>query len=218
MSSNPTFVVIGLGAFGGMVASELSRFGNHVLGIDTDERRVARFADDLAATAILEASDEMALREAGVDNYDIALVAIGDSLEASLLATMNLRLLGVPKIWAKATHRTHHRILTKLGVDRVILPEHEMGRHVAQILNNAAVQDYVGLGNSFSVVSIRLPENRDGQPLSALHLDTRHALHALGMMRGTEFIETAPGTIMRTGDLLLVLGKRPDLQAFGEVL
>ena len=100
-----SFVVIGLGAFGGTVALELARFGNHVLGIDLDERRVSQMASALTGAIILDTTDELALREAGLENYDVALVAIGDDIEASILTTMNLRVLGVETIWAKAASK-----------------------------------------------------------------------------------------------------------------
>lgn len=107
--------VIGLGTFGTTVASELMRFGNHVLGIDTTERNVTRVADTLSEALIVDGRDEQALREAGVGNYDVAVVAIGEDLEANILCTMNLKVIGVPTIWVKAVSRTHHRILTKIG-------------------------------------------------------------------------------------------------------
>lgn len=117
-----SFAVIGLGTFGTTVASELARFGNHVLGIDTIERNVSRVAETLAEAVIADGRDEQALREAGVGNYDVAVVAIGEELEANILCSMNVKLLGVPTVWVKAMSRTHHRILTKLGADRVIQP------------------------------------------------------------------------------------------------
>lgn len=215
--ASQAFVVVGLGAFGATVALELARAGNHVLGIDLDEKRVNRFSNDLGETAIVDTTDELALREAGVDRYHCALVAIGEDLEASILTAMNMRLLGVPKIWAKAAHRTHHRILTKIGVDRVILPEHEMGRHVAQVLNNPALQDYVALGNGYSVASVTVPEWRNGQRARDLGLD--NTLQLLGVMRGTEKLDHInPDLILHEDDRLLILGKRPNLQQLGDAL
>lgn len=212
-----SFAVIGLGRFGGTVASELARFGNHVMGIDSNERVVTRFADVLTETAIADVTDEVALRDAGLEHYDAGLVAIGDDIEVSILATMNLRLLGVRTIWAKAAHRTHHRILMKIGADRVILPEHEMGRHVAQALNNPALQDYMGLGNGMSLVSVRMPAARAGQTLGDLPLGP--ALRPLAVMHGTEVIDApTAATALRADDILVILGRRADLQAFGDRL
>ena len=97
-----SFAIIGLGAFGGTVAVELARYGNNVLGIDMDERSVAQMAPLLSATVILDTTDELALREVGIDRYDVALVAIGQDIQASILTTMNLKMLGIETIWVKA--------------------------------------------------------------------------------------------------------------------
>ncbi|MBV7408695.1 TrkA family potassium uptake protein [Maritimibacter sp. DP1N21-5] len=214
-----SFAVIGLGAFGGTVALELARFGNHVIGIDADEGHVSRASGVLPATVILDARDELALREAGIDRYDVALVAIGTDLEASILATMNLKMLGVGTIWVKANNKTHHRILSKIGADRVILPEQEMGRHTAQMLNNPAVTDYMSLGNGFSVVNVVIPARLEGRELHTLGIGATHDLRLLGMMRGTEHLSPdTPNLTLEKGDKLLLLGRRPDLQYFGDRL
>lgn len=214
-----TFAVIGLGAFGSAVATELARFGNHVIGVDIDERRVTALASTLPKTVILDTTDDGALREAGIDNYDAALVAIGDDIQASILTTMNLKMLGISPLWVKASTRMHHRILSKLGADRVILPEQEMGRHIAQMLNNPVVADYVSLGNGFSVVNIVVPKRMDATPLDDLGLDFRFDLRLLGIMRGTEFHRAdAPNFRLSEGDKLIVLGKRPELRRFGDRL
>ncbi|MBO9456761.1 TrkA family potassium uptake protein [Paracoccus sp. R12_1] len=214
---NRSFVVIGLGAFGSVVATELARFGNRVLGIDKDHRRVAALAEQLSNVVILDATDEGALREAGVDRYDVGLVSIGNDLESNVIAAMNMRLIGVETIWAKAESRTHHRILSKIGADRVILPGLEMGRHAAQMLNNPAVQDYVALGNGFSVVNLLIPERLKGRKLS--DLNTGPGITPLGLMRGTEYIELRDNDpALQTNDRLLLLGKRVDLTRFGDQL
>lgn len=214
-----SFAIIGLGAFGGTVAVELARYGNNVLGIDMDERSVAQMAPLLSATVILDTTDELALREVGIDRYDVALVAIGEDIQANILTTMNMRMLGIETIWAKAANRTHHRILSKLGADRVILPEQEMGRHAAQMLNNPAVHDYVSLGNSYNVVNLMVTRQLAGKPFSALGIEKDPSLRYLGMMRGTEFIgSAAPDMPLAEDDRLLLLGRRADLTRFGETL
>lgn len=214
---NRTFVVVGLGSFGGVVATELARFGNRVLGIDKDHQRVATLAEQLSNVVILDATDEGALREAGAGQYDVGLVSIGNDLESSIIATMNLRLIGVETVWAKALNRTHHRILSKIGADRVVLPETEMGQHTAQMLNNPAVQDYINLGNGFSVVNLLIPERLEGGKLSELPFG--EGITALGIMRGTEYVDLHgedPGLL--TNDRLLLLGKRAELTQFGDQL
>ncbi len=213
-----SFAVIGLGAFGSTVATELARFGNRVIGLDLDDRRVSQMTATLSSAVILDTTDEGALREAGIDRYDVALVAIGDDLDSSILTVMNLKLMGLSEIWVKAANKAHHRILSKLGVDRVIQPEQEMGRHIAQMLNNPALQDYVSLGNGFSVVNIVVPERLAGRHLTALGLGTTHDLRLLGVMRGSEFRHADEDSVLETDDKLIVLGKRPDLRKFGDSL
>lgn len=214
-----SFAVIGLGTFGTTVASELSRFGNHVLGVDLVEKNVSRVAETLAEAVIADGRDEQALREAGVGNYDVAVVAIGEELEANVLCTMNVKLLGVPTIWVKAMSRTHHRILTKLGADRVIQPEQEIGRHIAQMLHNPLVRDYVSLGNGFHVVDFRVPESLDGNRVDAVGLSDDFELRALGLMRGSEFVSCETGAAeLKTDDKLLLLGRRENLRRFADGL
>jgi len=210
--------VLGLGAFGSAVAAEMARFGNNVIGVDIDERRVAQSAAALSTTYILDTTDELALREAGIDHCDVALCAIGTDIQASILTTMNLKMLGIGTIWVKATTKTHHRILSKLGADRVILPEQEMARHVAQMLNNPVVQDYVSLGNGYSVVNIVVPERLEGKPIGSLKV-AEYDVRLLGLMRGTEFRGCDDtGLEMVRDDKLILLGRRAELRRFGDTL
>lgn len=214
-----TFAVIGLGAFGSAVATELARFGNKVMGVDLDEKRVSQMAQTLDSCAILDTTDEGALREAGIDQYDVALIAIGRDIQASILTTMNLKMMGVSAIWVKASNKTHHRILSKLGADRVILPEQEMGRHIAQMLNNPIVQDYVSLGNGYSVVNIVVPERLKDRAIKSLRIGTEFDLRLLGLMRGTEYrVCDMDDMVLEEADKLIVLGKRPELRRFGDAL
>lgn len=216
--SNRSFAVIGLGTFGSTIANELVRFGNHVLGVDHDERMVRRMADTLSEAIIAEGTDEDALREAGVGQYDVAVVAIGEDLEASILCTMHLKVLGVPCIWVKAISRTHHRILTRIGADRVLQPEQEIGRHVAQVLHNPLIRDYVSLGNGFYVVDFQVPEKFDGKSLGEVGRLDRFEIVALGLMRGTEFHPCHEALRLEEDDKLLLLGRRPKLREFGDSL
>ncbi|WP_439523352.1 potassium channel family protein [Marivita sp.] len=218
-SGNRTFGVVGLGNFGSTVAKELQRFGNHVIGIDISDARVMNLADTLSQTMIVDARDDAALREAGFGDCDVAVVAMGDDLEASILAAINLKLVGVPVVWAKATTKTHHRILSKLGVDRIIHPEVEVGQHIAQVLHNPLVRDYVSLGNGYHVVNFRIPESLEGKSLEDLPHGEKFNLRCIGVMRGTEFVgQDATGCQLERDDLLLLLGQRKDLRNFAASL
>lgn len=214
-----TFGVIGLGNFGSTVAKELQRFGNDVIGIDISEARVTHHAETLSQAMIVDARDDAALREAGVGECDIAVVAMGSDLEASILAAINLKLVGVPTVWAKATTKTHHRILSKLGVDRIVHPEVEIGQHIAQVLHNPLVRDYVSLGNGYHVVNFRIPESLEGKSLNDLPHGDKYNLRCIGVMRGTEFVGQDGATCqLQRDDFLLLLGQRKDLRDFASSL
>jgi len=210
-----TFGVIGLGNFGSTVATELQRFGNHVIGIDLSESRVNALADTLTQAMIVDARDDTALREAGIGDCDVVVVAMGSDLESSILASINVKMIGVPVVWSKATTKTHHRILSKLGVDRVIHPEVEVGQHIAQVLHNPLVRDYVSLGNGYHVVNFRIPESLEGKSLGDLSHGRDHDIRCVGVMRGTDFIgQDGRACELQRGDLLLLLGRRADLRDF----
>ena len=210
-----TFGVVGLGNFGGTVAKELQRFGNHVMGVDISDAKVTAHADDLSQAMIVDARDDVALREAGLGECDVGMVAMGDDLEASILASINLKLIGVPIVWAKATSKTHHRILSKIGVDGVIHPEVEVGQHIAQVLHNPLVRDYVSLGNGYHVVNFRIPESLEGKNLGELPHADDFNLRCIGVMRGTDFVGQDGVTCeLQRDDLLLLLGQRKDLRNF----
>lgn len=213
------FGVIGLGNFGSTVATELQRFGNHVIGVDLAEARASDHIETLSQTLIVDARDDKALREAGLADCDICLVAIGEDLEASVLATINLKLIGVPVVWAKAKTRTHHRILSKVGADRIIHPEVEVGQHIAQVLHNPLVRDYVSLGNGYHVVNFRIPKSLEGRKLDELDHARKYGLRCIGVMRGTEFLGSdGSGCTLEGEDLLLLLGERANLREFAASL
>ncbi|ETX15846.1 potassium transporter KtrA [Roseivivax halodurans JCM 10272] len=214
-----TFGIIGLGNFGSTVARELTRFGNQVVGVDIDKGRVTAHAELLSETMIIDARDDQAVKEAGLGDCDVALVAMGSDLEASILASINLKLAGVETIWAKARTKTHHRILSRLGVDRIIHPEVEVGQHVAQVLHNPLIRDYISLGNGFFVVNITVPESLQGKTLDDLPHKDDYNLRCVGVMRGTEYLGMDGARCeFQKDDLLLLLGKRSDLRSFASSL
>ena len=220
MASKPrVFAVIGLGTFGATLARDLQRFGNEVIGIDINEHLVSAHAEDLSQALVLDARDDGALKEAGVDVVDVGVVAMGTNIEASVLATINLKTLGIETIWAKATSKSHHRILSKLGVERVVHPEREVGQHIAQVLNNPLVRDYVSLGNGQHVVNFRVPESLEGRSLSELSYRQDHNLRCIGVLRGTDFIgHDDSSCALEKDDLLLLLGGRQDLREYAREL
>lgn len=209
------FAIIGLGSFGGTVAEELERIGNEVLGVDKDEHRVNRLADRLSHVVIADARDENVLQDLGLKDYDGVVVAIGEDLEANVLATLALKQMGVRCVWVKALTPSHHRILVRLGADRIINPEHEIGVQVAQTLTYPYVIDYIALGNDYYIVELDVPARIEGRPLPELRL-TDYALRFLVLKRGAEPLQDDSSSIvLQRCDRLVLMGHLDQLRRFG---
>ena len=208
--------VIGLGTFGGTVAGDLTSYGHHVLGIDIDEGRVNLFADGLSQCVIADARDENALRDAGVDQCDAVVIAMGENLEANIVGAMNARVLGVRHVWVKSRSRTHRRILTRIGVDHVVNPEQDMGRRVAQMIHNPYVRDYMVAAGNQTTVSLDAPERLVGRRLAQIDLGAGGGIACLGVLRRGKLHRPESDPTIEAEDTLLLLGRRQDLQRFGE--
>lgn len=210
------YTVIGLGTFGSTVARELERLGNEVLGIDRKDENVSRVAEHLSHAVIADAQDEKVLRELGVADHDGAVVAIGEDLESNILCTLALKSLGVPCIWVKAGSPVHHRILEKLGADRIINPEQHMGVHVARTMIYPHVLDYIALGGDDYVVELEVPEQLDGQSIVELKLKDDYGVSVLASKREGESatasdVEQRP---LKRGERLVLLGTLGALRRF----
>ena len=208
--------VIGLGTFGGTVAGDLASYGHHVLGIDLDEGRANAFADTLSQCVIADARDEGALRDAGVDQCDAVVIAMGENLEANVVGAMNARILGVRQVWVKSRNRTHRRILNRIGVDHVVNPEQDMGHRVAQTIHNPFVRDYMIAAGNQTAVSLEAPDRLVGRALSAIDLSAGGGIACLGVLRRGTLHRPSTDPTIEAEDTLLLLGRRQDLQRFGE--
>lgn len=182
------FGVVGLGRFGARTSLELLNLGHEVIGVDSDEKRVDALADQLTHAAIADVTDEQALRELNLASCDTVLVAIGEDLQASLLTVLHLKTIGVETIWAKATSKEHHQILSKLGVSRIVHPEEEMGIRVAQSLNYPMVNEYMSLGHNWFCVEIAVSENLEGKTINDILPDDVDNFHVLLLKRRDEVV------------------------------
>jgi len=204
-------IVIGLGVFGTTVAQEMTRLGHDVLGLDIDEQRVDRLAQDITHAVIADVTDESALIELNAGNYDVGVVAIGRNAEATMLATLQLHELGVKKIWAKALSLQHHRILERLGATRVISPEHEMGVRISQELNYPMVHDYLSLGDDYFVVEFQTTEDLIGKALGNLIGNLPVSALVAKRMK-TAHIHPDTNWDIQSGDRLVLGGQLNDLR------
>jgi trk system potassium uptake protein len=213
-----TFAVIGLGRFGSAMATTLAGLGHDVIGIDGDADKVRELADQLSLAQELDATDEKALRAAGIQDVDVAVVSIGENLEASLLVVTLLRELGIKEIVAKAVTPLHGRILEKLGVTRVVFPEREMAVRIAHSLVVPNVIDYIELSREFSIVDIPAPSEFVGKTLRDIGLRSRFGLTTIAIKHAspagdgeTTNIAPGPDDVVREGDVLSLLGSNDRL-------
>lgn len=209
------FVVIGLGQVGLSMVATLDSLGHEVLGIDTREDVIQNLADDLPNVHLIsaDATDEDALRGLNVESFDAAAVMIGeDHVEACILAASTLKELGVPFVVARATNRIHARVLERVGADRVVRPEREMGEQLARIIATPAVLDYVDLGEDEALVEAEVPKEWVDRSLSELALSRKLGLTVLALKP-----KGGPGTLPRgdavlhKGDVIVVGGLKKDL-------
>jgi trk system potassium uptake protein TrkA len=220
-----SFAVIGLGRFGSAMAKTLADLGQDVIGIDSSEERVQRVADLIRHAVELDATDAKALRSAGVHDVDVAVVSIGENIEASLLVVMQLLELGVDEVVAKAVTPLHGRILQKLGVARVIYPEAEMAMRVAHSLVVPNVLDYIELSRDVSIVEIQAPDDWVGKSLKELALRPRFGLTLIAIKRKTgtgdgEVTNVAPTAddVIEAGDNVSLLGDNDRLAQLDRLL
>lgn len=213
-----SFAVIGLGRFGRATAATLVEMGQDVIGIDSNEERVRELSDTLLHAAQLDATDVRALRAAGIQNVDVAVISIGENVESSVLVVMLVKELGIKTIIAKATTPLHGRILEKLGVTRAIFPEREMAERLAHSLVVPNVLDFIELSREFSIVEIPAPEEFVGKTLKQLELRPRYGLTLIALKRpagsGEGLVTNISPTaddVIRAGDILSLLGNNDRL-------
>jgi trk system potassium uptake protein TrkA len=207
-------VVIGLGRFGTSLARELVKGGREVMGVDADERIVQSLASELTDVVQADTTDEAALRELGIQDFDSAVVAIGSDLESSILTASLLLQLGIPQVWAKATSEAHGRILEQLGVHHVIFPEMDMGKRVAHMVSGESL-DYVELDKDYVMVKAEAPELFNGKSLAELKFRSQHGVTVVATKKANgSYQPSFPETVIETGDLMVVAGSTKNVDEF----
>lgn len=204
-----SFLVIGLGRFGTAVARELAALGQEVLALDQHADEVQRIADDVMQAIVGDARDEAVLRSVGARNFDCCVVAVASDLEASILITVLLKELNVKHIVAKAQSAVHARVLERIGADRVVLPESEMGQRLAQRLVRTNVVDFIGVSDDFSIVEMHPPKAWAGHSLGELNIRAKYLINVLAIRHADgSKIDVAPRAdqIIQTDDVLIVIG------------
>lgn len=214
-----SFAIIGLGRFGGSICRTLIESGQEVLAIDSSEDRVNEYMNIATHTVVANAQDEMTLRSLGIRNFDHVIVAIGEDIQASILVTLMVKEMGVPNILAKAQNEYHARVLEKIGADRVVHPERDMGQRIAHNLVSKNILDYLELSDEFSLAEINVTNRKFyGKTLDELDFRQRFGLNVMAIRRGKQDPIVAPAAdeVVQKDDHLVVIGRDEDVNYLDE--
>jgi trk system potassium uptake protein TrkA len=212
-----SFVVIGLGSFGYSVALNLSLLGHEVLVISDNEDMVNKISGHVTSAIIGDATDEDVLKSLGVANFDAAVVAIGENIKASILITLNLKDLGVNFVVAKAGDTMHAKVLSKVGADKVVNVEGEMGIRIARSLVSENFFDYLELSKDYSIIEILSPQKWAGKTIKDIDIRAKYSLNVIAI-KTEEGINVSPTAldIINEGNVLVMLGSNDKINSFNE--
>jgi trk system potassium uptake protein TrkA len=209
------FAVLGLGKFGSEVALQLTADGCEVLAVDQERELVDEMKDSVARAAIGDATDKEALEALGVDTLDGVVVALGESFEDSILTCMNLKELGCRHIIAKVISAQHEKILSKLGVSKVVYPERESARRLAKHLAYASVVDFLPLAPGYSVAEIAPSSEIVGKSLGQSDIRRKYGVQVVAirsLVPEKWHLVPDPTMIIKDSDVLIVIGRDEDLK------
>ncbi|MDZ5252833.1 TrkA family potassium uptake protein [Clostridium sp. LIBA-8841] len=210
--SSKQFVIIGLGRFGSSVAKTLYALGHDVLAIDSNEDLVQEISDSVTHAVQMDATDENALRTLGLRNFDVAVVTIGANIQASVMATLLVKEMGIKYIIAKGNSDLHAKVLYKIGADRVILPEKDMGVRVAHNLVSSSILDYIELSPDYSIIEIESPKEWYGKSMKELSLRSKYGINVMAIKRQNEVnISPDADDVINKDDIVVAIGSAEDL-------
>ena len=209
-----SYIVIGLGKFGSEAARRLCQLNCEVLAIDRNPDLVQPISSQVTQAVVGDARDKEVLRALGAKDFECAIVAIGDNLADSVLATMNLKELGVPYIVCKASDETHRQVLIKLGADKVVIPEQEQANRLAKNLSSPNVLDYIELSNEYGIIEIPAPGSWQGKSLKELNVRAKLGVNIIAVKdEGKINVSPAADYRIKENDVMVVLGETAALDA-----
>jgi len=222
------YVIIGAGRFGSAVAVTLVKKGKQVMVLDKDEQVVQRLSEIVTQALQVNITDGTALKSLDLGDMDVAVIGIGGSLEASILATMQLKEMGVKIVVAKATTRSDKKILSRVGADRIVFPERDMGERVANSLVSPTIFDYIQVSPGFGIVETKVPESMQGQTLGEANVRSRFGVDIVALRRQApqldkngeselkDSLTIAPpaSEILGKNDILIVIGEEKNIEKF----
>lgn len=215
-----TFAVIGLGRFGGSVCRTLADAGQEVLAIDKYESKVNDYKDIATQAVVADAQDEDVLRSLGIRNVDHVIVAIGEDIQASILVTLMVKEQGVRYVTAKAQNEYHARVLEKLGVDKVVHPERDMGIRIGRSLTSKNMIDYLDLDANFKLAEILITNPKFfGKSLADMDFRERFELNVIALAHSRqEMLLPSAGDVLSEDDSILVAGPPEAIDRFESLM
>ena len=214
------FLVIGMGKFGSSLATELHRMKHEVLALDEHEDNVADIVNQVTDVVIGDAKDEAVLNSLNVYSYDCVIVAMAGAIEDSILTTMTLKELGAKSIICKAQNERHAKILSLIGVDKVINPEHDMGIRVAHSLVHKHITDFLEISPDYGIMEIITPQQWANKSIGKIDLRKKYGVTVIAIKNaGTDSVSFSPnpGTILGENDVLSVIGSKRELEIIGDL-
>ncbi len=213
MLKEKQFVVLGLGRFGKSVAMTLSDAGYEVMVVDKSEETIQDISAFVTHAVQADATDAETLRSLGIRNFDIAVVAIGRDIQSSIMVTLLLKEMGVPYVVAKASSDLHEKVLVKLGANRIISPEQDMGVRIATNLMSGNIMDYIQLSREYSVVEIRALQEWSGQTIKELDMRVKYGINIIAIERDQQItITPGPNYVLHESDILVVVGANEQIR------
>lgn len=213
-----SFLVLGLGRFGSSIATTLASLGHDVLGVDSNPDIVHEFSDELTQAVQADSASEEFLRSIGVKNYNAAIVAIGDDIESSITTTLLLKELGACYIVGKAQNSLHAKILYKVGADKVVFPERDMGIREANSLTSNSIIDVIELSPDFSIIETCIPESWVGKTVGELNVRSKYGVNIIALRKGNKIdIMPQANTEFKQNDIMAVMGKNTDLNTLRKI-
>lgn len=206
-----SFAVIGCGRFGTTLARTLVELGNEVMAVDKSADIIQEMSEDVTYAVEADVMDESTLKELGLSNFDVVVVSIGSDIQASIMASLIAKELGAKKLIAKAQSLLHGKVLEKIGVDKVIYPERDMGRRLAHNLSSRNILDYIELSSEYNIMEITSLNSWWGKTLSELDLRSKYGINIMAIKRDDK-IDVSPDSnmIILEGDILLIIGNTKD--------
>ena len=202
------YIVIGCGRFGSSVATTMHLLGHQVMAIDKNDDAVQAISEKVTHAAIVDGTDEQALRALGMGNFDVAIIAIGSDIRASIMATLIAKEMGVEQIVCKAKDELQAKVLYKIGADRVVFPERDMGVRVAHNLVSNNILDHIELDPDYSIVEIVTPKEWEGKTLIDLDLRAKYEITVLAIKCGKSInVTPSPEEELKAGSILVVIGQ-----------